>query len=151
MKIKTLFLIDGLGALLSAFFLFAVLGTFSEYFGMSPTILIRLSAIAMIFALYSMTCFFFLKDNWKPFLRIICAANLLYSCLTISLVIYFYKNLTLLGIAYFLAEIIVILGLVFVELKALNDKNQNNGRKYEIICKKSKLFTPKVKPLGDNG
>ena len=78
LKPKILFLIDGLGALLTAFFLFVILRTFNEYFGMLQTTLTYLSLIAVIFCLYSITCFFLLSDNWKPFLRVISIANLLY-------------------------------------------------------------------------
>lgn len=119
LKPKILFLIDGLGALLTAFFLFVILRTFNEYFGMPQTTLTYLSLIAVIFCLYSITCFFLLSDNWKPFLRVISIANLLYCILTLGLVIYNYQSVTLLGITYFLAEIIVICGLVFVELKTI--------------------------------
>ena len=119
LKPKILFLIDGLGALLTAFFLFVIFRTFNEYFGMPQTTLTYLSLIAVIFCLYSITCFFLLSDNWKPFLRVISIANLLYCILTLGLVIYNYQSVTLLGITYFLAEIIMICGVVFVELKTI--------------------------------
>jgi len=116
---KTLFLIDGLGALVTAFFLFVILRTYNVYFGMPQNTLTYLSLIAIIFCLYSITCYFFLKDNWRPFLRTISIANLLYCCWTMGLVIYYYPSLTILGVTYFLAEIIVIFVVVFVELKTL--------------------------------
>ena len=116
---KTLFLIDGLGALVTAFFLFVILRTYNVYFGMPQNTLTYLSLIAIVFCLYSITCYFFLKDNWRPFLKTISMANLLYCCLTMGLVIYYYPSLTILGVSYFLAEIIVVFVVVFVELKTL--------------------------------
>ncbi len=116
---KTLFLIDGLGALVTAFFLFVILRTYNVYFGMPPNTLTYLSLIAIVFCLYSITCYFFLKDNWRPFLRTISIANLLYCCLTMGLVTYYYSRLTTLGVTYFLAEIIVVFALVFIEMKTL--------------------------------
>jgi hypothetical protein len=116
---KTLFLVDGLGALLTAFFLFTILRTFNEYFGMPQKIVTYLSFIAVIFSFYSISCFFLVKDNWHLFLRIISTANLLYCCLTMSLLIYYYQSLTILGITYFVAEISIICGLVLIELKML--------------------------------
>jgi hypothetical protein len=116
---KMLFLIDGLGALLTAFFLFAILRTFNQYFGMPQKIVTYLSFIAIIFCLYSLCCFFLVKANWQLFLRIITTANLLYCCLTISLIVYYYRSLTLLGITYFVAEISIICYLVLIELKML--------------------------------
>ena len=64
-KPQKLFLIDSLGAMLTAFFLFVVLKNFNEYFGMPQKILTYLSVIAAFFCIYSATCFFLLKklDN----------------------------------------------------------------------------------------
>lgn len=120
LKSQTLFLIDGLGAFVTAFLLFAILRTFHEFFGMPKETVTFLSVLAVIFCLYSITCFLFLKTNWQPYLRAISIANLLYCCLTMSLIIYYYHSLTVWGITYFLAEIIVICGIVVVELKTLS-------------------------------
>lgn len=114
-----LFLVDGLGALLTAFLLFVIMKRFNEYFGAPQTTLACLCILALVFSFYSITCFFLLKDNWQPFLRAIIVANLLYCCLTAGLVFYSYPGITTLGIIYFLGEIIIILGLVFIELKTL--------------------------------
>lgn len=122
---KTLFLIDGIGALVTAFLLFAVLKTFHEYFGMPECVLTWLSAIAVVFSIYSLTCSFLVKRNWKPFLVIIATANLLYCCLTTLLVVYYFPFLTILGVLYFLGEIAIICGLVFIELKILGKKEQS--------------------------
>ncbi len=118
-KPKALFLVDSLGAFVSASLLFVILRKFNEYIGMPPIALIYLSIIAVTFSLYSIICFFLFTDNWKPFLSIISFANVLYCCLTMGLVIYYYQSLTVLGIAYFIAEIIIITGLVFVEQRTL--------------------------------
>ena len=78
-----------------------------------------LSMIAVFFCLYSTTCFLVLKDNWLPFLKIIIIANLFYCFLTMGVVIFYHPSITVIGMTYFLAEIIVVFGLVFVELKTL--------------------------------
>lgn len=116
---EKLFLTDSLGALLSAFFLFVVLKSFDEYFGMPKNVLNYLSAIALVFSVYSFACFYFLKKNWKVFLGIIVSANLLYTLLTLSLVFYHLKSLTLLGILYFVVEMIVVIALVSIEIRTL--------------------------------
>lgn len=121
LKPTTLFLIDSLGAFVTAFFLFAILRTFHQYVGMPPSTLTYLAIIAIIFCLYSITCFFFLNDHWQPFLRAISIANLFYCCLTLILVISYYQSITILGVAYFLGEIMVVGALVFIELKILNE------------------------------
>ena len=126
---KKLFLIDGFGAFLTAFFLVAILRTFNEYFGMPKTTLDFLSIIALAFSVYSFCCFFLVKNNWHPFLRAISIANLLYCCLTLGLVIHNYPRLTILGVTYFLIEIVIVCGLVFFEINVLtiNNRRRHNG------------------------
>jgi hypothetical protein len=113
---KTLFLIDSLGAVLTAFFLFAIMRHFDEYFGMPKTVLTYLSITAICFSIYSTTCFLFLKKRWTPFIRIIGFANLLYCALTFGLLFKYYHMLTTIGTTYFLIEIVTICGLSYVEL-----------------------------------
>lgn len=117
LTIRTLFLIDGAGAFLTAFCLLVILRPFNEYIGMPERDLIGLSLVAAGLCIYSFTCFFSVKSYWKPFLRILAVANLLYCCLTLGLVIYNYVSLTRVGLAYFLIEIAVIFVLVAVEWK----------------------------------
>jgi hypothetical protein len=123
-KPKLLFLVDAIGAFLTAFFLLAILRPFDAYFGMPTAILTYLSIIAGLFCLYSLTCFFLVIEQWRPFLRAIAIANLLYACLTFGLVVYYYDRLTLLGIVYFLAEILIICWLVWIELKAIKARGE---------------------------
>ncbi len=118
-KPKTLFLVDCFGAFTTAFLLFAILRTFNEYVGLPKIILTYLSIIAAIFCMYSGICFLWLRENWQPFLKVISIANLLYSCLTLCLLIYYRNSLTIFGIVYFLGEIMVVCGLVFIELNIL--------------------------------
>ena len=115
-KPRALFLVDGIGAFITAFLLLAILRTFNEYVGMPPAVLTC-----------SISCYFLLNDNWQPFLKAISVANLLYCCLTSGLVIYYYNSLTILGVIYFLAEIIIIVVLVYVELKVLNRLKNISG------------------------
>lgn len=113
---KNLFLIDGLGALLTAFLVGIVLRMFEDVFGMPSKFLDILSVLACIFAVYSMSCYFFVGKKWRIFLRIIAIANLLYCLLTASLVMLLYQQLTILGVIYFVVEIFIIIALVYFEL-----------------------------------
>ena len=129
-KPKTLFLIDSIGALLTTFSLFVILRNFNEYFGIPKTTLTYLSTIAACLCIYSTTCFFFLKDNWTPFIIGISIANLLYCILTIGLITFNYPLLTFIGTTYFLAEIIIVCGLVYIELNvatAIKKKRMDNN------------------------
>jgi hypothetical protein len=125
-----LFLIDSIGALTTAFLLF-VLRNFNEYFGMPESILTYLSVIAVFFCIYSTTCFFVIKANWILFIKIISIANLLYCVLTIGLVIFYNPQLTTIGTAYFLGEIAIIIGLVYIELKVATEIKNTRIVKYK--------------------
>ncbi len=112
-----LFLTDSIGALVTASFLFFILRTYNDYFGMPIEVLNWLAALALCFMVYSAFCFFSLNKNQAPFLFTISIVNLLYCVLTLILMIMHHASLTSLGFAYFVAEILVILGLVAVEFK----------------------------------
>ncbi len=127
---KKLFLLDSIGAFITAFFLIAILNPLEAYFGMSPRILTSLSAIAIAFCIYSICCFLLLKENYIPFLRIISIANFFYACLTFSLVIQTFSSLTILGINYFILEILIVLVLVFIEYKTLSGLQKKHKKSF---------------------
>jgi len=114
---KMLFLIDSIGALLTAFLLFTLLQNFSPSTGMPKKALSLLLGTALCLFFYSAACFLLLKEKWSVFIRIISASNSLYCLLTLLLLIVHYKQITYLGLAYFIGETAVILGLVCIELK----------------------------------
>lgn len=115
---RILFLLDGLGALLSAFFLGIVLVRFEVYFGIPKNILYLLAGLACILMIYSLGTYLFAKDNWHTHYKTIAFANLAYCFLTAGLIIYFHKEITPLGLLYFLAEMAILLFLVKMELKS---------------------------------
>ncbi len=114
-KPKTIFLIDGLGAILSAFLLGVVLIHYQELIGMPEKVLYFLAFIPCLFIIYSFSCFFFLRDNWRSFLKYIALANFLYCILSIAMMMVHRDSLTTLGYTYFVIEIIVVLIVVGVE------------------------------------
>lgn len=113
-----LFLTDSLGALLSTIMLGIVLPRFESVFGMSQPILYLLASIAGIFFINSLLCYIRKPANWRPYMKAIALANLTYCCLTIGFIIYLFPVMTVLGIAYFALEIIVVILLSLTELKA---------------------------------
>lgn len=120
-----IFLIDAIGALATAFILGVIFTHYQEYIGMPREILISLSLIAVIFCIYSLSCFFVLKRNWKPFLKGIAIANLLYCIATAVLMIALFHQLTILELLYFTGEIIVVGVLVYFEFLILNIKGNS--------------------------
>jgi hypothetical protein len=123
---RKLFLLDTMGAALSAFLLGVVLPHFERHIGMPLMVLYLLSTIACVFVVYSFIGYLLVKENQTTYLKIIAFANLLYCCLTAGLTFYYAKELTTLGVLYFIGEIALILGLVTLELKtALNPAHAN--------------------------
>jgi hypothetical protein len=118
---KKLFLVDSLGALLSAILLGLVLAQFEKTFGMPQNVLYILAVLPCIFAVFSFVCFFSKTTNWRPLMKIIATANLLYCCLTAGLMVYFYQNLTVLGMTYFILEIIIVMSLAYLEWKTASN------------------------------
>ena len=117
MDFRQLFLIDGIGAMVTAVLLSQVLARFESVFGMPSTILYALASLAVGFAVYSFTCYWLLKKNWKPYLKGIAIANMIYSLTTLGLIVYLNESVTYLGLIYFIGEIIIILFLASWEFK----------------------------------
>lgn len=126
LKPKSLFLLDGVGALLSAILLGVVLGQFETVFGIPKPTLHFLVFFPCVFLLYDLWGYFRVKGNWNIYIRVIAIANLLYCCLSIGLVAYHFQELTLLGLLYFLLEFAMILLLVRIELKTAANLNSHN-------------------------
>lgn len=101
------------------------------YFGMPTHVLAILAAIALGFLVFSGVCFLRLKKNWTPFLRAISFGNASYCVLTAVLMFVFFESLTTLGVAYFTAEIALIVVLVYIELRVAAALSQELPRSEE--------------------
>ena len=115
---KQLFLIDGIGALISAFFLGVVLVAFEPVFGMPKNVLYSLASIPCVFAVYSFGCYFLLQRRRKLFLRGIAIANLMYCLVTLWLLYLHNESLTAFGKGYFILELLILGILIWFELKS---------------------------------
>lgn len=115
-KPKTLFLIDSIGAFLTALLLFVVLRNLTKYFGMPKNTLTILWSAAACLCFYSAVCFLFLKSKWKLYIKIISFANLFYCMLTSGFLFIHNDEITALCLIYFLLEIAIICLLVCIEL-----------------------------------
>jgi hypothetical protein len=114
---KKIFLLDGIGALLTGSLLIAVVIPLNKEFGMPQSALYWLSVIACIFSIYSFCCAYFKSEQRLSLLKVISVANCLYCILIVILLINFTSTVTLLGLAYFIGEIIIIISLVSIEIK----------------------------------
>ncbi len=120
LKPRKLFLIDSLGAFLTASLIGTIGAGFQDVFGMPQKALYLLFIIAFIYAVYSICCYFSIGRNWRPFLKGIAIANLIYCCLTFGLVVFYYPGLTVLCLIYFLGELIVIGSIIYIELMTVS-------------------------------
>lgn len=114
---RAMFLIDGLGALLSAFLLGIILTKFENTFGMPSKVLYFLAALPCIFAVYDFSCYWQAIENWRPFLKTIAIANLIYCFISIGFVVHHFEKLTTLGLIYFLLEFAIVIILASIEFK----------------------------------
>lgn len=111
---KNIFLIDGVGAALSAFLTGVVLPYWADWVGLPIWILHTLGFIAMVFSVYSLSCYLVVKKIRPVMLLVIITANALY-CILGVLVFFNFTELTILGHAFLIAEFLVILALVILE------------------------------------
>lgn len=114
---KRLFLIDGLGALLSAFLLGVVLVQLESIFGIPAKVLYILAFLPCIFVLYDFYCYLRVKKNLRYFLIAIALMNLMYCFVSIGVVFQHRQKITALGWIYIIIEILILIVLIRIELK----------------------------------
>ena len=116
---KTIFLFDGCGAALSTISLGLVLPAIQPWIGMPLQALYLLALIPVFYGIYSLACYR-LADPHKPiWLQGIMVANLLYCVLTTMLLLLYWRELTPLGVAWFVVDALVIVGVVLLEYSVL--------------------------------
>lgn len=115
-KPKQLFLVDAIGALLSAFLLGVVLVEMEQYFGIPPSTLYFLASIPCVFAVFDIYCIISISKNSGTFLKFIAIANLMYCALSISLAFTHIEVITYLGWIYIVGEVLLVSFLAYVEL-----------------------------------
>jgi len=114
--LRYLFLIDGFGALLSAFLLGVVLVKFQSFFGIPKSTLYFLAFLPCLFAVYDFYCYLNVKEQLGKFLKVIAFANLFYCGLSLGLAFYHSSMLTYLGWIYILLEILLVIIIAIIEL-----------------------------------
>ena len=116
-KPKAIFLVDSIGAFLSAFCLLIISRFYGNYFGINPSTLQLLTILPIVFCIYSACCYLLVKRSYKPFILIIAIANLLYCLITLLLMFTLYSELTILGLSYFVIELMIIALIISIEFK----------------------------------
>ena len=122
---KKLFLIDALGATVSAILLGVVLVKLERVFGIPVNTLYFLAALPILFILYDLFCLTKNKNDLGPFLKLIAVVNIAYCCLSIGLAIYHLKTITIFGYLYISIEVIITFTLAVFEYKIANKLAEN--------------------------
>lgn len=114
---KHIFLIDGLGALISASLLGMVVFKLETILGIPKQMLSVLTIPPLVFAVYDLFCFLFFKKNYRLKLTIIACCNLAYCVLSVVLAFYYLNSITFWGWAYLLVEILIVTIIAIIEFQ----------------------------------
>jgi hypothetical protein len=113
---RSIFLLDGTGALVTAGLTGILLPTIPAWHGIPAPILYALASLGLVYSAYSLSCFFGSRPIRGWMLRGIIGANLAY-CLIAVILVFSLEPLTFWGRAYLIAESMVIFGLVLLEVR----------------------------------
>ena len=114
---KSIYLIDGAGALLTAIMLGLVLPRFERLLGIPTSVLHTLAFIPLFIIVYDIYCYRSSHHQDRHLLRIVALVNIIYCVISVSLAIYHRDAVTTWGYLYIGGEILVILVLVLIELQ----------------------------------
>ncbi len=117
LKPNDLFLVDSIGAFISAALLWAIFIYAEIYHGIPRNNYTILLLIAFAFSAHSAIHFFCKHKRPGVYLKIIGTANILYCCLTAGLMLVFARGITIIELIYLIGEIILICTLSVIELR----------------------------------
>ena len=112
---KNIFIIDAVGALLSALLLGLVLPALNSWVGMPLPTLYFLAGLPIFFGLYDVACVYFVHHQQAIWIRIILFLNSAYCVLTLGLMYIHYEQLHVLGLVYFIIEQIVLIVMIKIQ------------------------------------
>ena len=122
--IHRLFLIDGLGALVSAIMLGVVLPLVQPLVGIPLYTLYLLAVFPILFAIIDFYALFKKPSPIQQYLKIIAACNITYCFLSVAMAYYHRSQITVLGWIYLIIEVIIVGTLALIELNYAK-KHQN--------------------------
>ncbi len=114
---RQVFVLDFIGACVTAFITGYVLVKFEFEFGMPRLLVIPMALMASLMAVYSLLCSLFIKKRFGPFLLIIAFFNFLFCAISWWLVYSFSYLITPLGYAHYVLESAVVFLVIYIEIK----------------------------------
>ncbi|MFK8039500.1 MAG: hypothetical protein AB8B74_14500 [Crocinitomicaceae bacterium] len=116
---KKIFILDGIGGLLTTLSFLAIILFFSSYFGLPNKILAVFASFGAVYGIFSFSVAFKAK-KWISFLKTIVIANLMYGAITITTLLLYKELITKIELTYFCVEILVLSILIWLELDMVN-------------------------------
>ncbi len=114
---KKLLIIDGVGAIISAFLLGVVLVKFENIFGIPKQTLYILASLPVLFAIYDLYAFKQENNKIYMFIKNIALLNILYCFILIGFAFYHIETIKFFGWIYIIVEIFIVAILASIELK----------------------------------
>lgn len=114
---KKMLILDSIGALVSIFFLGFVLVKFQDLIGMPIQSLYILASIPFTFIFYDLYAINQDVHKQKSLLKGIAFLNFVYCLVSIVFLYFDYSQLTIFGWVYFIIEIVILLFVIYAELK----------------------------------
>lgn len=112
---RTLFLMDGIGAGISAFILGVLWGRFPSLLGFPQTTLYVLALIPCFFMLYDGLQYFKKSNPSAVAVKSIAYMNGAYCIFSLLCCLFYYDTLTTLGFLYLFMEIVLVITIAYVE------------------------------------
>lgn len=112
---RKIFLIDAIGALISALLLFLVVGRLQPSFGISYDTIFSLAIIACNYFFFSLYCYLFLYKKPFRYLKMITLLNGLYSVFILVLFYHEFNTLAPLGKVYMIGDAAIVFAIATAE------------------------------------
>ncbi len=113
---QPIFLIDALGAGVSLSFLL-LLYRYEELVGMPQKIVLLFCGFASLLALCSASLYLNKPIHWRKYLGLVALGNFSYASLTTYFLIREWEQVTMIGVAYFGGEILILFLLIAYEFR----------------------------------
>lgn len=126
---NNIFLVDGLGALVSAFLLVVVSLKFENHFGIPVQMLYILAFLPCVLVLFDLYCFTRIKKDKITFLKILSFINISYCFTALGLAGFYYKKITYLGWTYIFLEMVIVISIASLEYKTADFLKKKEGKK----------------------
>ncbi len=114
---RKLFIVDGLGAVVSAFMLGVVLVLLHSHIGIPQKTLYFLATFPVFFGLVDLYAYRQSAEKWPSFLKWIAIGNLMYCFVSIACAYLHWESIKPLGWIYLVLEIVIQLILIRLEYR----------------------------------